>query len=236
MKTHLFAIGALLSVLSLPALAQYPSAPVGEAAVAAPSVSLPQILQLQARQIEGLDRLYDGYASRRAAKEANIARWAGQLRAAQAPTSFDARAATRLQQNIGEAQQKVAADLLSTRAKALQMLPPVQRAQLESLATDSRFKVRSDRYFQLFLLPVEQLWQQSLAGKSARLLPNQRQSRYRDQGAGSYGVYGGYGYGQPQIGVYGSYGQGPVGVHAGVGRGGASIGIGIGGIFGGRWR
>ena len=237
MKTHLFALAALVGAVSLPAMAQYPPAGSGQANAPAPTVSLAQFLQLQPRQIEALDRLYDGYAARRAEREADIAGLSRQLRAAQSPTHFDARAATRLQRNIGDAQQKVAADGVATRANALELLPPVQRAQLESLANDSRFQVRGDRYFQLFLMPLDAVGGAPLAFASPRFeASNSDRKHLRAKGAGSYGVYGGYGYGQPQIGVYGSYGQGPVGVQAGIGRGGASIGIGIGGIFGGRWR
>lgn len=54
----------------------------------------------------------------------------------------------------------------------------------------------------------------------------------RATGIGSYGVYGGYGFGGPQAGVYGGYQQGAIGVHGGFGLGGPSIGINIGRVFG----
>lgn len=198
--------------------------------------SLTAYLQMTAPQIERLNRFYDDYADRRLTQETKMAQWQQQLQQAQAPTSFDERRATRLLRDIGEAQQKVVADFLSTRAKALKTLTPVQRAQLETLTTDSRMEVRRDRYYQILLLPVENMWQ-AAPETERRLSSNQNQNRQprRYKGNGSYGVYGGYGYGQPQYGVYGSYGEGPIGVHAGIGRGGPSIGIGIGRVFGGGW-
>lgn len=235
MKRHLFALGGLLCLASLPAGAQ--NAPSNSARSGAPmALSLSTYLQMSGEQIERFDRQFDAYAARRSRQEANLFQLQGQVSQAQSPSSFNERKATRLLREMGEARQKVAADLLSSRAKALEVLGPVQRSQLQSLTADPRFVVQNDRFYQLLLLPVENLWQNSPSeSRNDRMWSqptrNSQPSGLRGQGA--YGVYGGYSYGGPSYGVYGSYGQGPVGVHAGIGRGGVSVGIGIGGIFGG---
>jgi Spy/CpxP family protein refolding chaperone len=226
------------------------SAPViSSAEASAPYNLAPSItthLQMQLGQIEQLNRLYDGYTARRLKQEAGLMKLQNQMQQAQAPTTFDQNKATRLLREINEAQQKVASDLLATRANAIKILTPVQRLQLESLATDARIRVPGDRYYQLLLMPVEALWQVPLDNGWQPGQPQSHADQYpgnrrtRDNGSGSYGVYGGYSYGYPDYGVYGNYGQGGVGVQVGIGRGGPSIGVGIGrvfgGIFGGRHR
>lgn len=235
MKRHLFAIAGLLCLADLSARAQ--NAPAHSVRSAAPmALSLSTYLQMSGEQIERFDRQFDAYAARRSRQEANLFELQGQLSRAQTPSSFDERKAARLLRETGEARQKVAADLLSSRAKALQILGSVQRSQLESLPNDPRFVVQNDRFYQLLLLPVENLWQNSASERGDGRMWSQRARNSQSSGLagrGSYGVYGGYSYGGPSYGVYGSYGQGPIGVHAGVGRGGVSVGIGIGGIFGG---
>ena len=119
---------------------------------------------------------------------------------------------------------KIADDLKQTRAKSLRVLTPVQRAQLESFATDSRFQWRADWMHPLLLQPVDEADYPEPRARSKR--------RSRLKGSGNYGVYGGYSYGRPDVGVYGNYGQGAVGVHGGIGRGGPSIGVSIGRVFG----
>ena len=260
MKTNILACWGLLFFAVIPGLAQNPQSAIPTApAVNLPSSVAPSLtahLQMQAGQIGSLNRLYNAYASQRLKQETKLTQLQNQLRQAQAPTSFDQNKAGRLLREINDAQQKVAAELLSTRANALKVLTPVQRSQLESLATDNRISVSGDEYYQLLLMPVEALWQRPLdnglqPGQTplyADQYPGQQRSRdngrydngRRDSGSGSYGVYGGYSYGYPDYGVYGNYGQGGVGVHVGIGRGGPSIGVGIGrvfgGIFGGRHR
>jgi len=242
----LFVCAGLLCLASAPASAQNalpgenratsPAAP-SVTAVIAPSVT--EHLQMQAGQIAGLNRLYDDYAARRMKHEINLAQWHNQLR--HSPAYYEHGKAARLERSIHEAQRKVMADFLSTREKALKILTPVQRAQLESLANDTRIKVRGDRYYQMLLMRAEELWQAPLDnGFAPAMYPgqmhNERQARdygHGNHGYGNYGVYGGYSYGHPQYGVYGSYSQGSVGVHAGVGRGGPSFGVSIGRVFGG---
>jgi Spy/CpxP family protein refolding chaperone len=198
--------------------------------------SLTAHLQLQSRQVLQLDRLYDDYATRRIGQEKRLIQWQQELGQTQAPGSLDERKANRLLRNISDAEQKVASDLLSTRAKALKTLTPVQRAELENWTSDAKPEVRHDRYYQLFLLPVEELWQSTLdtSNRPNLSVSTPQYQRPRRKGTGHYGVYGGYGYGGAQYGVYGGYGKGPVGVHAGIGRGGPSVGISIGGVFVGR--
>ncbi len=254
MKQNISTCMSLLCLSAMPAVAQNTlptvsgvatssSVPTVRSAVtpmlSAPHPSITAHLQMQAGQIEQLNRLYDVYASRRLKQESNLMQLQGQLWQAQAPTTFDQNKATRLLREINEGQQKVASDLLSTRANALKVLTPVQRSQVESLATDPRIRVPGDRYYQLLLMPIESIWQLPLDNGFQSGQPRSysehypRDNRTRDNGSGSYGVYGGYGYGQPDYGVYGSYGQGGVGVQVGIGRGGPSIGIGIGRVFGG---
>jgi hypothetical protein len=179
-----------------------------------------------------LNRLYERVAPRRAQQEATLARQEGELRQAQMPTTFDERQSSRLLRDIETTRKKLAADSLASRADALKILTPVQRSQLQALAVDPRFRLREDRLYQLLMAPVDAPWSDN--GNTApvydlRRVPNGTNRKPVD---GRYGVYGGYGYGQPQYGVYGSVGQGPVGIYGGVGRRGPSIGIGIGGIFG----
>ena len=229
---------------SYPSTAAMPSTAAPTSQMAAPSITTH--LQMQSGQVAQLNRLYDAYATRRLKQETNLMQLQNQLSQAQAPTTFDQNKATRLLREINETRQKVAADLLVTRANALKVLTRVQRSQLEGLATDARIKMPGDRYYQLFLMPVEAIWQlpveHGLQPGQPQSYANQypRDQQARDNGSGSYGVYGGYSYGYPDYGVYGNYGQGGVGVHVGIGRGGPSIGVGIGrvfgGIFGGRHR
>ncbi len=214
----------------------------GSQGVAArPMVSITAYLQMRDDQIGRLNRVYEDHSARRLQEESKIAQLGLQLRQATAPTTFDESRAARLGREISERRQKIATDFLSARAKALQLLEPVQRAQLESLGTDTRFQPRTDRFYQLLLMPVEQMGRANFDSVSS--VQNARNSAPRAKkrgglggGTATYGVHGGYGYGGPQYGVYGGYGRGPVGVNVGIGRGGPSIGIGIGGIFGGRIR
>ncbi len=240
----LVALGCLMAVPVTAQTADPNSTPTAlstpETATTAPAFApLPSItshLQLHPKSIEKLNRLYDTYAAHRLKQERSIAEWQRQLRQAQAPGSFDEREATRLLRRINEARGEMDTEFLSTRVKALKILTPVQRSQLESLARDSRIKLREDRFFQLLLLPVEEIGEVSLeSDDESRQASTRRQRDRRARGYGSYGAYGGYSYGGPNYGVYGNYGQGAVGVHAGIGRYGPSVGISIGGIFGG-WR
>ena len=227
-------LGALCSVVA-PVAAQNTRAKVADSTISTGTlsgVSLASLLQLQPAQSERLGRLYDEFSARRLAQESKIAQLQSQL----SQSRSDARRAARLERDIDAARQKIVTDLGATRVKARGVLPPVQRSQLDSLATDSRFQVRPDRFYQLFLAPVAESGPvQSDEARRNWLEARQRageNDRNRASGVGSYGVYGGYGYGGPQAGVYGGYNQGPVGVHAGIGLGGPSIGVSIGRVFG----
>ena len=206
-------------------------------AQASTEASLATLLALQSAQAARLNRLYDNYAAQRLAQESKIVQWQAQLRRVQSPQSFDERLAARLLRDIREAQASVASGLLSARARALASLSSVQRAQLESVPTDKRVRVRRDYLYHLLLMPVAQLESLPHTGRTqsldGRAYPQSRSARRR--GAASYSVYGGYAYGQPQYGVGARYGRGSVGVHAGVGRGGPSVGISIGGVLGQHW-
>lgn len=245
---HIFACAGLLCLTIAPVsahntlagagvLADVDATPPASNTPLAPSVTAH--LQMQAGQIERLSRLFDVYAARRFQQEASIAQRQNQLTAIQATTPFDQAQAGRLRRAISEAQQQVTTDFLATHVKALKMLMTVQRAQLEALANDTRLKVRHDKYYELLLLPTEQLWQSPLPTERNRGelerngLPSRPRQQAHHNGSANYGVYGGYGQGEPQYGVYGNYGKGRTGVQVGIGRGGPSVGIGIGGIFGG---
>lgn len=204
MKLSLFLLGGLICAFHGAANAQTPSDSV--IPNAPKTVSLGVLLQLQSGQIERLNRLH---------------------------SDFDARRARHLERGTT---QKIAADLVSTRTKALQILSPVQRVQLQALAGDSRFRLRADEYHQLFLQPAEDAFSlaNSLTNQENREFDSSsRPERFNSlKGTGSYGVYGGYSYGRPDIGVYGGYNQGSVGVNVGIGRGGPSVGVNIGRVFG----
>lgn len=203
-----------------------PSAPLS---TSSREVSLRALLQLRGEQEARLNRLYDEYAKSRTEQESRFAsRQNGRT------ASLD----DRLRREQLQAQQKIADALLSKRTNALKILGPIQCSQLHFYSQDSRYQLKRDRYYQLLLLPVEQLGQAPLdfqehsQNSSVPYLPSSN-GRGRSQTSGSYGVYGGYSYGGPSYGVYGNAGRGSVGVHAGIGRGGPSIGIGIGRVFGG---
>ena len=219
-------------------------APASTASPASSGVSLASRLQLREEQAEQLDRLYEGYATRRLEQEAGIERRQAELDRAQAPASFDEKGAARLARQNSEAEQKITSSLLAARTSALKVLSSVQRAQLESVAEslgEGRIKLRRDRYFQLLLMPADEREPLPLPRDARTRELHERSDRSsrsrsgRRKGTVSYGAYGGYGYGGPQYGVGASYGRGPVGVHAGIGRGGPSVGVSIGGILGGGW-
>lgn len=221
-------------VVAAPVAAQNTRAKAGDSTVGAPSgVSLAALLQLQPAQSERLSRLYDDFSTRRLAQESKIAQLQSQMGQGR---SLDVRRVARLERDTDAARQKIVADLGATRVKARASLPPVQRSQLDSLASDSRFQVRPDRFYQLFLAPVAEFGP-AQSDEARRNWLEARQwagenPRNHANGVGSYGVYGGYGYGGPQAGVYGGYNRGPVGVHAGIGLSGPSIGVSIGRVFG----
>lgn len=230
---------SLLCLASLPVYA----GPASERAetMGAPQqlvASIPAYLQMQTAQVQQLSRLYDGYAARRSPQLDRIVVWQDQLR--QLPTTAPAQdRADRLERAVRDAQQQVTRDLLDTRTKALKTLTPVERAQLAFLAKDPRFQVRRDRYFELFLMPVEQLWQVPVAsGAEADGRPSGTRSKpeRHDNDRVDYGVHAGHSYGESHYEVYGSYERDSVGVRVGMGSGGASIDIGLGGVTGGRHR
>lgn len=196
------------------------------------AASLTQHLQMGSNQIERLDRLYQRYAPARAKQEAALAQQRSELQSAQAPTTFDERKSARLLRDIEQTKQEMAADALAARADALKILTPVQRSQLEAYSRDSRIIMREDNAYLLLASPVYESWGQNNTVRSATSGRPYERRRDKDPITGRYGVYGGYGYGGPQYGVYGSAGKGAIGVYGGLGRGGPSIGIGIGRVFG----
>lgn len=219
MKITSFVVLSVLGSTALPVWSQN-ALPIKQSGVeqsgASSGVSLSRLLQLSAAQIEQLNRFYSEFAAREAAQQAK----------------------TRSPQSVEKARQKVAADWRSTRARARQFLPPVQRSQLDSIANDPRFQLRRDSFYQL-LAPGEAEFVAVSALKSDEARHNWLEARRLEnfngnaaRGTGSYGVYGGTGYSGPQAGIYGGYQQGAVGVHAGVGSGGPSVGISIGRVFG----
>lgn len=254
MMTRVFVLALLLPFAAAPASALTVRTLMvrDDGAQAPPSSARPALsgaaslavhLQLRAEQAARLDGLYESYASARLQEESRAERWQSELAVAQAPASFDERRASRLARDISLSQQKVQAELLSARARSLKVLSSVQRAQLEDVATDERIKVRRDRYYQLLLMPAQEMEPlplsrnrapQEISERERSRGERSRRERVR-KGAVSYGAYGGYGYGGPQYGVGATYGRGPVGVHAGIGRGGPSLGVSIGGILGRGW-
>ncbi len=138
-------------------------------------------------------------------------------------------------------------ELSQAHERALQILTPLQRVQLDTIIKNQRLRIRDDQYSQLLLVPDGAANTQNQPAEYRT--NNNRDNRNRDKdqqrpskksrnrgnnGSGSYGVYGGYGYGGPNYGVYGNYGQGNVGVGATIGRYGPSIGVNVGRVFGGR--
>lgn len=198
-------------------------------------ISLAALLQLQPSQRERLTRLYEAFDARRLAQDSKITREQTGLLSEQ---GSEAKLVVRRQGEIARARRKVAADFEATRMQARAVLPPVQRSQLDSLASDPRFRVRRDFLYELLLAPSSELFEPQASDVEARRnwLDARRLSgantRNRARDTASYGVYGGYDYGGPQLGVYSGYRRGAVGVHAGVGLGGPSVGVSIGRVFG----
>ncbi len=195
---------------------------------AVPEVSLARLLQLDAAQIARLSRLMPPGAAPHAVRSGG-------------------------DRQSSAALQKTAADWRSAQFKARASLSPVQRSQLDSLATDPRFRLRQDDLFWLLIAPAAPSSlarngvpiaksapiSSGLRSSDAQARRNWQDARRLDgagalglRGTGNYGVYGGYGYGGPQVGVYGGYQQGAIGVYGGLGRGGPSIGVNIGRVFG----
>jgi hypothetical protein len=225
MTHRILAVAAALCFASGATYAQ-PQSKQPSTPPSSPAVSLRALLQLQGEQDARLNRLYDEYAQRRAEQESRFA----PQQQGRNPSSDD-----RLRRDQLQAQQKIADALLSKRKQALQVLGSVQRSQLQAYSLDPRYQLQRDRYYQLLLLPVEQLGQAplDLQGRSPGSGNYSSNRSGRSGASGSYGVYGGYSYGGPSYGVYGNVGRGSVGVHAGIGNRGPSIGIGIGRVFGG---
>ncbi|HEX9996225.1 MAG TPA: hypothetical protein VGB45_03715 [Abditibacterium sp.] len=202
-------------------------------------VSLAAYLQLQNKQTDKLARFSDDFAVKREQHRAKISWWHSEQRRAQ--KDGNERAAMEIERDIEAEELKTGRELQAIRAKALQILPPVQRSQLEFAGRDPRLNLRRDEWYQLLISPVDDFAPTTMLSENARRSLDKRDSRRddsrrndsRSRGGGSYGVYGGY-YGRPDVGVYGNYGVGGVGVHAGIGRNGPTIGVGIGRVFGGR--
>ncbi len=133
-----------------------------------------------------------------------------------------------------------AAARAALREKGREVLSPVQRSVLDSLARDSRFQIRRDALYSLFMEvpPISAAAEAQFNDAQARR--NWEEARRLDRasrlknarGIGSYGIYGGLDRGGPQAGVYGGYGRGGVGVYGGVGTRGPSIGVNVGRVFG----
>jgi Spy/CpxP family protein refolding chaperone len=175
---------------------------------------LPAILDLSDGQRAALDRLYDEFAQRRIEQEGKIARWRDDLQKAQSPTSFDERKAAGLLQSISEAGQKITDAFLRVRGKALEVLTPAQRAQLQELAARAMSTRQDmalapparDHYYQLLLLPVEALLQTPVDTQAVLRLAAEK----ADRNAASYtdpAYYYGYGRGN-SLSIFGGFGRG----------------------------
>lgn len=228
-KPAFLVLPALFCAAMVPAHAQ--DVPDARPNAAPRQTSLETLLPMQSGQMKKLNRLYDDYSSRRASDLDLIGRQQNRIAASSTLPALDENR-DELEDDIRAAKRRVADDLRATRVKAMEVLTSLQRAQLEAFAVDPRFQLRADELHHLLVLPVDEVAQLPLANPNRRSYETARApKRRRVRGTGNYGVYGGYGYGRPDVGVYGGYQQGAVGVQGGIGRGGPSIGVNIGGVF-----
>ena len=192
----------------------------GETA-ATSSASVSMLLALDWKQIEGLDRLYDDYLRTRLEQERKMADWQDRPQRIKAWTTPDEREIGTLENNIKNAEQKIADAFLKARADALKALTPEQRAELEAIRAGSK-AVRDDRYRRLLALNVEDIWKYPAVAPATRPLPDTSADvvytppRYRYYSAPYYysrpyyypPVYWGYGYGTyPYYGGRSTYGS-----------------------------
>ncbi len=133
------------------------------------AVSVVTLLGLDERQVDRLDRLYDDYARNRLTQQEIIGQKGQDLVAAQSPASFDERRAGRLVKDIGGAEQKVAEAFLKSQAAALRLLTAGQRSRIEGLRAAPQ-GVRGDKYRELLLLRVQDLWQAPVETETTRRL------------------------------------------------------------------
>lgn len=153
------------SATSLPVSAQAPLA-----ASPSPSAeSVRDLLALGTGQVERLNRTYEAFARTRLEQEARIAAWQDEMKRVQSPLTFDEKRAARLVRDVSGAEQKIADAFVKTRAEALRILTPDQRVVLESLLVERR-AVTPDKYRQILLLGISEIWQVPVDGETARAL------------------------------------------------------------------
>lgn len=183
--------------------------------------SVSTLLALDWKQVERVDRLYDDYIRTRLEQERKMADWHDRLTRIKAWTTPDEREIGTLENNIKNAERKIADAFLNARKDALRALTPEQRAELEAIRADAR-PVRDDRYRRLLALNVEDIWRYPAVVQVTRPLPDTSADvvytppRYRYYSAPYYysrpyyypSVYLGYSYGTyPYYGGRSTYGS-----------------------------
>jgi hypothetical protein len=204
--------------------------------------SLPQTLNLSQGQAVALDDIYSGFAMRRVEQEGKIVKWQSDLQKAQSPTDFNERRAAGLLQSIADAQRVISDNFIAARGKAIKVLTPAQRLQLQTIATASTANEPSsvgivdarpsgpapaqDAYFQLLLMPAADILQTPVDTQTVRRQYDRNNYAYSNRGRtsvfGSFGVFGGHSYSGIGIGGLGfglGYGLGGFGHHRHRGRG-----------------
>lgn len=160
--------------------------------------SVIKLLALNSKQSERLDRLYDNFARTRLEQEAKLAAWQDEFKQTQSQIQPDERNAARLTRDIKGAEARIATAFLQARAEGLKVLTPEQRIKIETLDPKA---ARDDKYRQLLLLKVDDIWQVTVDADTARRLLNatayaaRSPNRYRYFGAPyDFSTYG-YGLG-----------------------------------------
>lgn len=203
-RSIILGVALLLALAApMPLRAQTAPAPAPE--------SITTRLSLTADQIERFDRLYASFARTRLEQEAKMAGWQDELKQVQAVVPPDERRAARLVRNITRAEEKIALAFLKARGEALKRLTPDQRARLQGLKADLQ-AVRDDKYRQLLLLTVEEIWRVPVDTATARELLDEMayaaRSPRRYRYFGSPYLFSSYGYGWGSYPFFGLYGHG----------------------------
>lgn len=122
-----------------------------------PPSSIVMLLALHDWQIAQMDRIYEQFARVRREQGARIADWREDLRRAEAQTPPDDGRVLRLVREISAAEQRIADTYVTARAEAHRLLTFQQEETLAALRSDETV-IRRDRYRDLLMLSVEDVW------------------------------------------------------------------------------
>lgn len=119
--------------------------------------SVVSLLKLDGPQVAAMDRIHREFAEIRRRQETRIADWREELGTAEARTPPDEGRALRLVREIAAAEQQIADAYVRARGAAWRVLSLQQEDELDALRADE-IALRRDRYRDLLLLSVEDVW------------------------------------------------------------------------------